>query len=142
VCLGVIYIFVRIKSKGNGNGQRTKKRQFTGNFGHCAYCFGRGLVVAKTGPVFEMIGIQLKYFFIPFKHLFMNWGNFLFSWQMVLIIVGLVLLAGKRSFGIVLIVLGGLFLAPKILFFPHITLSFILPAILIGAGIALIAKFI
>jgi hypothetical protein len=99
-------------------------------------------LLQKTGPVFEMIGIQLKYFFIPFKHLFMNWGNFLFSWQMVLIIVGLVLLAGKRSFGIVLIVLGGLFLAPKILFFPHITLSFILPAILIGAGIALIAKFI
>lgn len=99
-------------------------------------------LLQKTGPVFEMIGVQLKYFFIPFKHLFINWGNFLFSWQMVLIIIGLVLLAGKRSFGIVLIVLGGLFLAPKILVFPHITLSFILPAILIGAGIALIAKFI
>ncbi|WP_372950766.1 LiaF transmembrane domain-containing protein [Mariniphaga sp.] len=99
-------------------------------------------LLQKTAPALEMIGIQIKNLFIPFRHLFMNWGNFLFSWQMVLIIIGLVLLAGKRSFGIVLIVLGGLFLAPKILIFPHITLSFILPAILIGAGIALIAKFI
>ncbi len=99
-------------------------------------------LLQKTAPALVMIGIQIKHLFIPFRHLFMNWGNFLFSWQMVLIIIGLVLLAGKRSFGIVLIVLGGLFLAPKILIFPHITLSFILPAILIGAGIALIAKFI
>lgn len=104
--------------------------------------FGVVWLLQKTGPVFEMIGLQFKYLFVPFKHLFFNLGNFLFSWQMVLIVIGLILLAGKRSFGIVLIILGGLFLAPKILFFPHITLSFILPAILIGAGIALIAKFI
>ncbi len=103
---------------------------------------GVAWLLHKTGPVFEMIGIQFKHMFVPFKHLFFNWGSFLFSWQMVLILTGLVLLAGKRSFGIVLIVLGGLFLAPKILVFPHITFSFILPAILIGAGIALIAKFI
>lgn len=99
-------------------------------------------LVQRAGPVFEMTGLQFKYLFIPFKHIFVNWGNFLFSWQLVLIIVGLLLLAGKRSFGIVLIVLGGLFLAPKILVFPHITFSFIFPVILIGAGIALIAKFI
>jgi hypothetical protein len=96
----------------------------------------------KVAPSLEIIGLQFKNLFIPFNHLFFNWGNFLFSWQMVFIIVGLVLLARKRSFGIVLIIVGGLFLAPKILVLPHITLSFILPAILIGAGIALIAKFI
>jgi hypothetical protein len=96
----------------------------------------------KIAPSLEIIGIQLKNLFIPFKHLFFNWSNFLFSWQVVLIIIGIVLLAGKRSFGIVLIVLGGLFLVPKILVFPHITLSFILPVLLIGAGVALIAKFI
>jgi hypothetical protein len=100
------------------------------------------LLLHKTAPALEIIGLQIKHLFIPFKHLFFNWGNFLFSWQMVLIVIGLVLLAGKRSFGIVLIVLGGLFLVPKILVFPHITLSFILPAILIGAGIVLIVKFI
>ena len=96
----------------------------------------------KIAPSLEIIGIQIKNLIIPFRHLFLNWGNFLFSWQMVLIIIGLVLLAGKRSFGIVLIVLGGLFLAPEIFVFPHITLSFILPVVLIGAGVALIAKFI
>lgn len=96
----------------------------------------------KVAPSLEIIGIQLKSLFIPFKHLFFNWGNFLFSWQMVLILIGLVLLAGKRSFGVVLIVLGGLFLVPEIFVFPHITLSFILPVVLIGAGVALIAKFI
>jgi hypothetical protein len=103
---------------------------------------GIAWLLHKTAPALDFIGLQVKQLFIPFKHLFFNWGSFLFSWQMVLIIVGLVLLAGKRSFGIVLIVLGGLFLVPKIFVFPHIALSFILPVILIGAGVALITKFI
>lgn len=99
-------------------------------------------LVHKTAPAFEIMRLQFKQLFIPFGHWFANLGNFLFSWQMVLILIGLVLMAGKRSFGIVLIVLGGIFLAPEILVFPHITFSFILPVILIGAGVALIAKFI
>ncbi|SHF03076.1 hypothetical protein SAMN05444274_103299 [Mariniphaga anaerophila] len=96
----------------------------------------------KLGSVFEVMGLHLRNLILPFKSLFVNWGSFIFSWQMILILVGLVLLAGKRSSGLVLIVLGGLFLAPKILAFPHISLTFILPVILIGAGVALIAKLI
>jgi hypothetical protein len=143
VCLGVIYIFVRIKSKGTGKMESEQKKDNSRvTLAIVLIVLGIVWLLHKTASALEVIGFQINHLFIPFKHLFFNWGNFLFSWQMVFIIIGIVLLAGKRSFGMVLIVLGGLFLAPKILVFPHITLSFILPAILIGAGIALIAKFI
>lgn len=99
-------------------------------------------LIHKAAPFFNLIGIQFKNLFFPFRQIFAEWGSFLFSWQIVLILVGLILLAGKRLAGIILIVLGGLFLAPKILLFPQFTLSFLVPVILIGAGIALIAKLV
>lgn len=101
-------------------------------------------LMQKAAPYINPLGIQLKNLFFPFRELFSHWGSFLFSWQVVLILVGLVLLAGRRSAGIVLIVLGGLFLAPKILMlFPFsISLSILFPVILIGAGIALIARLV
>ncbi len=84
--------------------------------------------------------IHLHQFFIPFQHMFAAIGNTLFSWQVVLIITGIVLLAGRRSAGIVLVVLGGIFLLPEILHFSFWSLSFLIPALLIGAGIILIIK--
>jgi hypothetical protein len=98
----------------------------------------------KAAPFIYPFGLQLKNLFFPFRQLFAQWGSFLFSWQVVLILVGLILLAGKRSAGMVLIVLGGLFLVPKIfVFFPFtISLSLMFPVILIAAGIALIARLV
>jgi hypothetical protein len=59
---------------------------------------------------------------------------------MILLIIGLILLAGKRSSGIVLIIVGGIFLIPKIFYLPGLTISFLLPVLLIGFGVALVAR--
>ena len=97
-------------------------------------------LLKQSAPFLENFISQFKILVFPFRQIFMNWGNFIFSWEVILILTGLILLAGKRSLGLVLIVLGGLFLAPKILFIPQLTLSFLLPVILVVAGIVLIAK--
>lgn len=83
---------------------------------------------------------HLHHFFTPFRHMFAGIGNILFSWQVFLILTGIVLLAGRRSSGIVLIVLGGILLLPELLHFSFLSLSFLIPALLIGAGVVLIVK--
>lgn len=84
--------------------------------------------------------IHLHQFLMPVRQMFAIINNTFFSWQMVLIITGIVLLAGRRSAGVVLIVLGGIFLLPEILHFSFWSLSFLIPALLIGTGIVLILK--
>jgi predicted membrane protein len=59
---------------------------------------------------------------------------------MVLIIVGLILFAGKRSSGTVLMIIGSIFLIPKIFALPALSISFLLPAILVGIGISMVLK--
>ena len=103
---------------------------------------GFAWLIHKATPFLNLINIQLKTLLFPFRQLFTDWGHFIFSWQVILIVTGLILLAGKRSFGVVLIVLGGLFLVPKILLIPHLTVSFLIPFILISIGLALIARII
>lgn len=76
----------------------------------------------------------------PFRHAFQPFGNFIFSWPVVLILVGLLLLAGKRSFGIVLIVIGGIFILPRMFVIPGLSLSLFVPLFLIGIGVALVAR--
>jgi len=98
---------------------------------------GFAWLIHKATPFLNLINIQLKTLLFPFRQLFTDWGHFIFSWQVILIVTGLILLAGKRSFGVVLIVLGGLFLL-----IPHLTVSFLIPFILISIGLALIARII
>ncbi|MFW5755980.1 MAG: LiaF transmembrane domain-containing protein [Tangfeifania sp.] len=99
-------------------------------------------LLRKMGFYIDFPAIHLHEIFFPVRNFFSGWGNFLFSWQMVFIVIGLLLLAGKRSVGLILIIIGGIFLIPKILFFPPLTISFLLPALLIGAGIIMIARHI
>jgi hypothetical protein len=49
-------------------------------------------------------------------------------------------MAGKRSSGIVLIVIGGIFLLPKLFIVPGLTFSMFFPVLLVGLGIAMIVK--
>lgn len=84
--------------------------------------------------------VHINHFLIPFRPMFFGIGNILFSWQVLLICTGIVLIAGRRSAGIVLVVLGCIFLLPKLLHFSYLSFSFLLPALLIGAGIVLILK--
>lgn len=89
-------------------------------------------------PVFAHI--HLQQFFMPFRHLFNVIENTLFSWQIIIIFTGIVLLAGRRSAGAILVVFGVLFLLPEILHLSFWSLSFLIPALLIGTGIILIIK--
>jgi hypothetical protein len=97
-------------------------------------------LLRKLGIYFELPKFYLQNFFIPFKNLFHDLTHFIFSWQMILIIVGLILLAGKRSAGVVLIVIGAIFLLPKIFIMPGLTFSVFFPVLLVGLGIALIVR--
>ena len=104
--------------------------------------FGGLWLLRKIGFYIEFPAIHLHEILFPVRNLFGGLGDFLFSWQVIFILIGLLLLAGKRSVGLILIVIGGVFLIPKILFFPPLTISFLLPALLIGAGIVMVARHI
>ena len=97
-------------------------------------------ILRKIGLYFDIPFFYLQNIFFPFKNIFHDLTHFIFSWQMVLIIVGLILMAGKRSAGIVLIVVGGIFLLPKIFVVPGLTISMFFPVLLVGLGIAMIAR--
>jgi len=90
-------------------------------------------ILRKIGFYFDLPHFYFQNFFFPFKDMFQGLFHFIFSWQMILIIVGLILMAGKRSAGLVLIVIGGLFI-------PGLTFSMFFPLVLVGLGIAMIVR--
>ncbi len=95
------------------------------------------LVLKRLGAYWN---INFGDLFFPIRQFFHGWGHFIFSWPMILIVVGLILLAGKRSFGIAFIVVGGIFILPKLFYFPGLTISLLLPVLLIAVGIAMVVK--
>jgi hypothetical protein len=97
-------------------------------------------ILRKIGLYFEIPHFYFQNIFFPFKDIFQDLTHFIFSWQMILIIVGLILMAGKRSAEIVLIVIGGIFLLPKFLILPGLTFSMFFPVLLVGLGVAMIAR--
>lgn len=78
--------------------------------------------------------------FLPYHHFSSGITGILFSWQMVLIVTGVVLIAGRRSSGIVLLVAGVIFLLAKMMHFSYWSSTFLIPAILITVGIVLIVR--
>lgn len=97
-------------------------------------------ILRKIGFYFELPHFYFQDILFPFKQVFHGLFHFIFSWQIILIIVGLILMAGKRSSGLVLIVVGGLFLLPKFFFIPGLTFSMFFPVLLVGLGIAMIVR--
>ncbi|MCK3686325.1 hypothetical protein [Maribellus sp. YY47] len=96
----------------------------------------------KQSGVFSVFPFHhLHPVFVPFQQLASKLGHLVFSWPMVLIVVGLVLMAGRRSVGLILLIVGGVFLIPK-LFFPELTIAIVLPLILIGFGVAIVARML
>jgi hypothetical protein len=102
--------------------------------------FGMFWILRKIGLYFNFPDFYFQNIFFPFKSLVHDFSRFIFSWQMVLIMVGLILLSGRRSAGIVLIVIGGIFLLPKLFILPGLTFSMFFPVLLVGLGVALIAR--
>lgn len=96
----------------------------------------------KIGIHFEFPQLLWENVFYPMRHIFHSIGHFVFSWPMIMILIGGVLLAGKRSIGLVLVIVGGIFILPKMFFFPGLSISFALPLLLIGIGVAMVARII
>lgn len=105
------------------------------------------IVLIAVGALWMLkkIGMNLNIDFFPdiiapIRNVFHSLPGFIFSWPMVLIIVGLILLAGKRHSGITLIVIGGVFLIPKIFQMNGFSGSFFLPVLLVALGVGMILK--
>lgn len=86
------------------------------------------------------IHLHLEEIFRPLWPLFSKAGSLIFSWPMILVLIGLILIAGNRSGGWILIFLGGVFLLPKIFLIPAFPVSIIFPLALILAGGMLIVR--
>jgi len=99
-------------------------------------------ILRKLGIYFEFPDIHWGNIYFPLHQFFHGFAHVIFSWPMILIIIGLVLMAGKRKSGVIFIIIGGVFLMPRIFLFHGITVSLLLPLLLIGIGIALVARLI
>ena len=103
--------------------------------------FGFLWLLKQTGVFHHYPFYYFDQAFHSFRNAFHGMMHLVFSWPMILILVGLVLMAGKRKAGFVLVIIGGIFLLPK-LFFPGLTIAIVLPLILIGIGVAIVARLI
>ena len=98
-------------------------------------------ILRKLGIYFNF-HISISELLFPIKSMIHSLPPFILSWPMILIIVGLILLAGKRSGGVVFIIVGGFFILPKIFVLPGLTISFLIPVILVALGVAMVAKHV
>lgn len=101
---------------------------------------GLFLILKKSGAFHHFSFFHFDQIFEPIRNLFYHVTHFLFSWPMILIVIGLVLMAGKRSGGLILLVIGAVFILPKIFVFSLGAIFILFPLLLIGLGIALITR--
>lgn len=94
---------------------------------------GLGIVFIFIGIVFVLSNLGLIPF--PVRH-------YVFSWQMILIVIGLFSIAGNRNKtqGLIMIGIGVVFMMPGILGFPGLGLSSLWPLALIGLGAYILLK--
>ena len=94
---------------------------------------GFGLILILVGALFLVDNLGL----IPF-----NVSHYVFSWQGILIFIGLILLATKpnKSTGLILVVVGTFFLLPDIFHIPHFRWNLYWPVILIVIGLVYIMR--
>jgi hypothetical protein len=99
-------------------------------------------ILKQTGVFFNFPFFHLENIFNPIRNVFQGISHVVFSWPMILIVIGVVLLAGKRSGGLVLLIIGAIFILPKIIFFSGAAIFLLFPLVLIGLGIALVARLL
>ena len=99
----------------------------------------------RSGRAHMLLGIVLMFlglFLIADMADIVPWRlrDFIFTWQALLIILGLIFLSNKenKGTGIILIVIGSFFLLPRILHVPHYWGSLFWPAMLIILGLVVI----
>lgn len=99
-------------------------------------------ILKQSGVFYHFPFIHFNYIFTPVGRVFGSLFHIVFSWPVILIIVGMVLMAGKRSAGVVLLILGGIFLLPRLFVFSGAMFLLFLPLILIGVGVAIVARLL
>ncbi len=99
-------------------------------------------LLRKMGFYFEFPRVFWENIYFPFRNFVHTWGHIFFSWPMILIIIGVVLMAGKRSAGLILLVIGVVFLLPRLFFLPGVSITLLFPVLLIGIGVAMVARMI
>lgn len=100
------------------------------------------LILTGTFWALSELGFQfnLEKIFAPFTWLFTRLGRIIFSWPMIVLIAGLVMVSGKRKSGWVLVATGGVFLMQKVFAFQVFSFTMIFPLALVFAGIYLLGK--
>lgn len=87
---------------------------------------------------------DLKYYlqnlFEPIQHIVRWLARIVFSWQLILIVIGSLLLVRRKSIGYVLVVIGVIFIVPKIFMWESLSFSLVFPMLLIGVGITFLYK--
>lgn len=91
-----------------------------------------------VGLVFLTLGALL--FADMFNIIHFVWKSYLFTWQSLLIFLGLISLTKResRATGLVLIAIGGFFLASRVLGYPFGIRYFFWPIVFVGVGLILI----
>lgn len=95
--------------------------------------YALGAVVILAG----LILLGLNFNVIPY-----SWRSIVFSWQMLLIAIGVISLFGKDSYipGIILMLIGGIFIIPRFGVLPFSVHNLFWPALLIALGIIVLFK--
>jgi len=99
-------------------------------------------IIKQAGIFYGFSIFHMNHVIAPVGRVFGSLAHVVFSWPMILILIGLVLMAGKRSAGLVLLVIGGIFLLPKLFFFSGAMVILFLPLVLIVVGIAIVARLL
>lgn len=97
----------------------------------------------------KRLGVGIVFLFLGALFLFNNIGiipsllkNYLFSWQMIMIVIGLFMLSGKKNqkTGLILIAIGVLFILPGLLGFDRIRLRHLWPIAFVAIGIYILIR--
>lgn len=86
------------------------------------------------------INLPLEQIFAPFTWIFSRLGRIIFSWPMVLLVIGLILVSGNHRAGWILVALGGFFLLPKIFAWQPFPFGLVFPLAVLFTGVLIITR--
>jgi predicted membrane protein len=92
-----------------------------------------GIIIIVAGLL--LLASNTGYLPYGLRHIF-------FSWQMILIVIGLILLVRRESIvpGVILLLIGGIFILPRLFYFSFSMVHLFWPALLIAIGLLIIFK--
>jgi predicted membrane protein len=103
----------------------------------------------KTNKPDKRLGIGIVFIFLGALFLFNNIGlipqvlkHYFFSWQMIIIVIGLFMMAGNKSQkpGLIMICVGVLFIVPGLFGFERIRLGQLWPVVFVAIGLYILLR--